>query len=357
MVELLKTTETLSPRSTAPLGPAQEYPGSRGTGAWPCAATPSTTPLLALFPGRRPSGPPAPSAVGTGAVPVLASSSAAGKRAQSAAAARRRRRLIRVGGWTGYVDPEPARQHALDLRAAGLSLQALASLSGHSTSVLAALVYPAHANHRHFLHGPTAEDILAAHLGPDTLDRFPARTLIPACGTQRRLQALAVVGWSLSQIGSRLGVSKEAVAAWRTRARVTARTARRVRDLYDDLCTEDGGCLRTVRAAAAADWHGPWAWTDERLDDPGASPPASAPLPATSPRAWTADSGGAAAIDQVAVERACAGDRPAAMTSAERVESVRVMTARGWPAQLIAEALGVTVRTVERARNRLREAS
>lgn len=356
MVELLQTTETLSPLSAPPLVTAQDYPGSRGTRAWPCAATPSATPLLAPSPERRPCGPPAPSAGSACAVSVRASSSAAGKRAQSAAAARRRRRLMRVGGWTGYVDPGPARQHALDLHAAGLSLQALASLTGHSTSVLAALVYPAHANHRRFLHGPTAADILGAHLGPDTLDRFPARTLIPACGTQRRLQALAVVGWSLSQIGSRLGVSKEAVAAWRSRARVTARTARGVRDLYDDLCTEDGGCRRTARAAAAAGWHGPWSWTDEGLDDPGATPPDSL-LPATVPRSWTAESGGADDIDQVAVERACAGDRPAAMTSAERVESVRVMTARAWPAELIAEILGVTVRTVERARNRLREAS
>ncbi|WP_406298086.1 helix-turn-helix domain-containing protein [Embleya sp. NBC_00888] len=55
-------------------------------------------------------------------------------------------------------------------------------------------------------------------------------------------------------------------------------------------------------------------------------------------------------VDQIAVDRAVAGDPPATMTPAERYEAVRRLTARGLSADRIAEMLHIVARTVQRAR-------
>jgi hypothetical protein len=54
-------------------------------------------------------------------------------------------------------------------------------------------------------------------------------------------------------------------------------------------------------------------------------------------------------LDDVAIERACAGD-PVGLTSAERAEAVARLTAAGVSANEIARRLRVTGRTVTRRR-------
>jgi DNA-binding NarL/FixJ family response regulator len=61
----------------------------------------------------------------------------------------------------------------------------------------------------------------------------------------------------------------------------------------------------------------------------------------------------AAFIDEVAVERAAKGER-IRLTPAERQAAVAHLTRWGYSAAEIAERLGVTARTVERIRARLR---
>lgn len=55
-------------------------------------------------------------------------------------------------------------------------------------------------------------------------------------------------------------------------------------------------------------------------------------------------------LDQVAIDRAVAGDPPAGMRPAERYEAVRRLTVCGLSAKQIAERLRVVARTVQRAR-------
>lgn len=62
-------------------------------------------------------------------------------------------------------------------------------------------------------------------------------------------------------------------------------------------------------------------------------------------------------VDEVAVERAVAGDPPAEMTRGERLEVTRQLTARGASAREIALILRTTPRSVERYRAELRTAS
>lgn len=56
-------------------------------------------------------------------------------------------------------------------------------------------------------------------------------------------------------------------------------------------------------------------------------------------------------VDEIAVERACAGD-PVVLTVAERAEAVRRLTERGMVAHEIAKRLRVAPRTVVRYRRR-----
>lgn len=57
--------------------------------------------------------------------------------------------------------------------------------------------------------------------------------------------------------------------------------------------------------------------------------------------------------DEIAVERTLRGDRPARLAPAERLEVVRVATARGESAAQIARRLRMSERTVTRYRARL----
>lgn len=56
-------------------------------------------------------------------------------------------------------------------------------------------------------------------------------------------------------------------------------------------------------------------------------------------------------IDEIAVERACKGDRSVPLTHAELAAAFHALNERGYSARVIAERLGVTDRTVQRWRS------
>jgi DNA-binding CsgD family transcriptional regulator len=162
-------------------------------------------------------------------------------------------------------------------------------------------------------------------------------TWMPAVGSRRRLQALAAMGWSTSQLAARLGVTRSAVAQLRSAGqhRVLATTASAVSDLYDDCWwrTPPGperDHARTETWAAKHGWLPPWRWHERDLDDPSA-----APLPLDQ------------VVDHVAIEETIAGRR-VPLTKAERQLIVTELQRRGVTAGEIAERLGRSARTVER---------
>lgn len=56
-------------------------------------------------------------------------------------------------------------------------------------------------------------------------------------------------------------------------------------------------------------------------------------------------------VDEILVQRACNGDAPvSALTTEERHQAIRVLTARGWSAKAIAARLHVAQRQVTRVR-------
>lgn len=97
--------------------------------------------------------------------------------------------------------------------------------------------------------------------------------LVDSAGTRRRLQALAVVGWSADELAPRLGVAPSMILHWRTStSRMRKPTADAVRALYDDLWDQPGPSSRAAATARGKGWAPPLAWDDDEIDKPDAQP-------------------------------------------------------------------------------------
>lgn len=162
--------------------------------------------------------------------------------------------------------------------------------------------------------------------------------LVDACGTRRRLRALAWMGWSWADIGAQIGCSHQAVSGYTLRGKVTRDTAAKVAAVYDLLWNRRGPSPKAAARARTNGWQPALAWSDDTIDDPRARPTRMVASRTAEP------------LDEIAVERAMRGDckriRPV-----ERAEAVRRLTAVGLSAAEIAERLGVTDRTVTRKRS------
>lgn len=102
---------------------------------------------------------------------------------------------------------------------------------------------------------------------------------VDACGTARRLQGLAALGWSFSVLAARVGTDRRTLQQRTTGRfdRVHRRTHDTVVALYDELSTQPGPSNRTRRRALAAGWAVPALWDDDAIDDPDARPATDPP--------------------------------------------------------------------------------
>jgi hypothetical protein len=202
-------------------------------------------------------------------------------RAAEARWARRRRRAIAAGTWQPWADATPVRQHVTTIRDTGMSLTTLAERTGVTLATLDYLIYgkdgqPPAAKVR----SESAAALLAYR---PVLDDYPDGAIVDATGTRRRLRALAVLGWPMSEITRRLpgynAVTAEHISQGQ-RTRTTAATARAVRAVYRTAAigrAEDHGVLpwvaaRARRRARRNGWHSPVAWDGPAIDDPAALP-------------------------------------------------------------------------------------
>jgi hypothetical protein len=103
---------------------------------------------------------------------------------------------------------------------------------------------------------------------------------VPATGTIRRVQALAVAGWPLSRQAREAGLSPSSLARLMTATTVPVATARTVAAVYDRYSLASPGLhgvalvhARAARArATAAGWAPHGAWDEDTIDDPTAIP-------------------------------------------------------------------------------------
>lgn len=134
------------------------------------------------------------------------------------------------------MDAEPARAHVTMLRASGLGLKRIAALAGVGHGALSKLVYGDSARGMapsSRIRPATERRILAVQ---PSLDVLGARRPVDGTGTRRRLQALVALGWSMTEVGRRLGWSPaNACSLIGGNGPVGAGTARAARALYDEL--------------------------------------------------------------------------------------------------------------------------
>ncbi|MBO0815833.1 MAG: helix-turn-helix domain-containing protein [Actinobacteria bacterium] len=196
--------------------------------------------------------------------------------------ARHRYRLIAYGRWQPFTDAAPVRDHVRRLMARGIGANRIAVLAAVSPGAVGHLLYgdPARGEPpSRRIRTATAQRLLAV--------RFTKASLAPgavmdAAGTRRRLQALIATGWSGRALAARLGMGTAHLhRILRGRPAVTAATACRVRDLYDQLWDQlppessHGERISVAKARAHAArnaWPPPLAWDDDMIDDPDACP-------------------------------------------------------------------------------------
>lgn len=112
-----------------------------------------------------------------------------------------------------------------------------------------------------------------AHARARKRDRCIPNPHVPPLGTVRRVQALARLGWSSSELSRRLGHDRTYLAKVLTESKIEATTALKVAELYADLsmtwCTTPTAG-RTAAEARAKGYPPPLAWN--RIDDPNETP-------------------------------------------------------------------------------------
>ncbi|MEH0552529.1 hypothetical protein [Streptomyces sp. B21-101] len=193
--------------------------------------------------------------------------------------ARRRRRLQAYGQWQPFVDAAPARQHVQAIRATGMSLAGIVRHTGVNSGTIDHLLYgkapyPPAAKIR-------TENAKALLVYWPTLDDYDDGAVIDATGTRRRIQALAAAGWPSNAVHQHVNhITHKAVERLRTNERVTARTARAVRDFYRHAAGQTPEAhgvtpwvaTRTRTYAAKNGYANAMAWDDDTIDDPNAQP-------------------------------------------------------------------------------------
>ncbi len=192
---------------------------------------------------------------------------------------RRRNRALAYGTWdTGMVDPGPVRDHVHALLVAGIGERRIAELAGIDRSAVTAVLRGRRGHPLTRMSQVNAHALLAVHPTPANA-ADGAR--VDVTGTRRRVQALSVAGWSLASVARHLEVNPTNLPGLLAQAKVSARRARQITDLYDQLRDQppptDTSAQRasTARARAMAGrrgWAGPDAWDDDTIDDPATKP-------------------------------------------------------------------------------------
>lgn len=185
-----------------------------------------------------------------------------------------RHRVLSAAGLTEKTVPaDTAREHVNNIRAAGVAVHAIASRAGVGLSVVSHV-----STGRRRRITPTTEAALLGVTVEKTPPPPPGKH-IDSTGTHRRLQALVREGWTLEYLSGRLNATRSYASSMLTRAKITVGLADKVDALYRELIAQtppDGyGNRRAVARAVRSGWHGPDAWIDVDIDDPGAAPDTS----------------------------------------------------------------------------------
>lgn len=174
-----------------------------------------------------------------------------------------------IAGIRTLVDAGPSKAHVAALRAAGMGRRTIAMRSGVSQTVIDRLVGVNTDKPCHRVRPETERRILAVRAA-DVADGSNTDT----SGTTRRLRALVAIGWTQTELASRIGwdVTNLNSIVMARRQCVRIDTARLVAAVYDELSMTPGPSSRARSLAARRGWLPPLAWDDDTIDDPAFEP-------------------------------------------------------------------------------------
>lgn len=199
----------------------------------------------------------------------------------------RQEREARGGRKCGRVPASVAVEHLDRLSESGLGVKRVGDLTGITYQSLQRI----RNSNRKFVFADTAHRILSVPVPPNPHVLAAAGRCIPLLGTQRRVQALACLGYTNQMIGERVGVTHAMVSLWALGKQrfIHADKARAVDAMFRELQLtkplETYGGKRAALRAARRGWHPPLAWDEETIDDPGAEPQ----LPESGQYDWVED--------------------------------------------------------------------
>jgi DNA invertase Pin-like site-specific DNA recombinase len=176
-----------------------------------------------------------------------------------------RRILAHLSGRPPKLPAAHITAHLQQLIATGMSLSAIARAADVSRDTVTE-----HARGTHpFIRRSRAARILAVR--PEHAD---PNSLVPALGSQRRIQALYAAGYGSYVIARHTDVTARALDYILSGARstVTISTRNAIADAYRQLSARPARNLRTQRRAAAEGWPGPGYWDDDDFDNPDFEP-------------------------------------------------------------------------------------
>jgi len=167
-------------------------------------------------------------------------------------------------GMSRMHDASQARTHIERLKANNWKHRQIAAASGVAQSTVTTIAGGQETtNKRHVI------AILSIPIGPAPAE--PPK-MTDATGTNRRVRALAWMGYSLVSLSGRLDMTEDRVSSIARGAVATVRIteARKITKLYRELSATPGPSQRAASDARRKGWHGPLAW--DAIDDPAAEP-------------------------------------------------------------------------------------
>lgn len=221
-------------------------------------------------------------------------------------------------GRSDYIDAEPSREHIRGLMDQGMGLKRIVAVTDLSQGMLWKLLYGKKRADGTRVPTVRVRKATEARILAITLD-LAEGARIDSTGSRRRIQALVCLGYSIRNLGERLGIqSSNMHSAVHDRGLITVRTATAITALYDELSmtpNEPAGrydrcaASRARNYAATFGWLPPLAWDEDSIDDPMMQPePVNEVLSQDTP------------LDEVAIMRRYAGDKTVKLTKAEKVE-------------------------------------
>lgn len=178
----------------------------------------------------------------------------------------KRRRVMNATGRAVRVPAGPAAAHLRALFEGGAGWSYIISATGCSRTTINSI-----RNGRQLVKRDVASRILAVPLSRDPAAR------VPALGSIRRLRALIAIGHRVTGSGSicdqtRLDQSLIADLLAGRKETLSAGTADRIATAYGALAGTPGGYRPNARRATARGWLGPAWWDDDEFENPNFSP-------------------------------------------------------------------------------------